>query len=361
MRFNKSLKKFILILATFVVVLYFKKTSILNTAKKQDISFKINENGQKIEIIEPKELEFLPSTFKDTHIEGVKFYAKKSENSNKLIARRGLLTLRKSPKANLLICHGYLCDKIEVSVLRTFFPDFNVLIFDFRAHGEKNEKECCTMGKKEAFDVIAAAKFLRENPSTKDLKLFGYGFSMGASSLIEAQAKEKLFDGLVLDCPFDSSRSIVKTGFNRLKINLFGYSFDIPGIWLLEKYAFNAYIQPVLQFIFKNIANMDSTKTNTKLYEIEPSESIKKIEVPCFFIHCHNDEKISVDAIKKIFNNAPGYKKLWLTHGRKHCDSLLFHPEKYFYITNSFLNDLVSENLPQHENGIILDDFITNF
>ena len=39
-------------------------------------------------------------------------------------------------------------------------------------------------GKDEAYDVLGAAKFLKNNNQTKNQKIIGYGFSMGAVSLI---------------------------------------------------------------------------------------------------------------------------------------------------------------------------------
>lgn len=350
----KLFKKLLKILTTMVVVAifhHFWQNSNLKTANKT-----ITDGLIKGEILEPLELKDMPLSFGDILIEPVKFHAQKSETSSKLITRKGLLTLRKNPKANLLICHGFGCDKIEISFLRTFFPSYNILIFDFRAHGEKNEKECCTFGKNEAYEVIAAAKFLKTHHSTKNLKTFGYGFSMGAASLIQAQSKESLFEGLILDGPFDSSRSLVKKGLSYLKINCFGYTFDLPGLNLLEEYAFNPYVQPLIKYLFKIVANLDSTKTNSRLCLIEPAQAIKNINIPCFFIHCKNDEKIPVECIKNIFNNAPCYKKLWLTDGRKHCDSLLFHPEKYIYMTNQFLEQVLSQNLDNKENGSIIYD-----
>jgi hypothetical protein len=181
---------------------------------------------------------------------------------------------------------------------------------------------------------------------------------MGAASLIQAQSKEKLFEGLILDGPYDSSKSLVKKGLSYFNVNLFGYTFNIPGTSLLEKYAFNPYVQPILKFLFKMVSNLDSTQTNTKLALIEPAESIKKIDIPCFFIHCKNDEKINISCIKNIFENASCYKKLWLTDGRKHCDSMLFHPEKYIFMANQFLEQVLSEGLKEEESGSIVYDTI---
>ncbi len=273
-------------------------------------------------------------------MEKISFFAKKNATSDEKIMRTGILTLRAGAQGTVLICHGYMCNKYDIGFFRTLFPHHNTLVFDFRAHGENISGQTCTFGKDEAFDVIAAAEFIRSHPRLKSKKLFGYGFSMGASSLIEAQAQKNLFDALILDCPYDSSDTLLEKGLERLNVNFFGYKVDMPGKGLVKEYAFHPYGQEVIKFIFKYVAGLDSTKINTRLEHVFPGESIKKVSIPCFFIHCKNDDKIPVDSIKTIYSRARGFKRLWLTDGRGHCDSFFFNPERYKQKANQFLTEV---------------------
>ncbi len=283
----------------------------------------------------------------------VSFLAKKQDESNETITRTGLLTLRPRAKGTVLICHGYTCNKFDVIFLRTFFPEHNCFIFDFRAHGEQIENQLCTFGKDEVYDIMGAVDFIKNNPTLKKQKLYGYGFSMGAASLIEAEARKKIFDALILDCPFDNTESIVDAGLERLYLNVFGYSVAMPGKMILKNLAFNTYAQPVIKFLFKAFG-MDATKINSRLERVSPVDSIKKISIPCFFIHCKNDEKISLGAVKKIFERAAGFKKMWVTNGRGHCDSFFFNPEKYKRNINNFLE--TAGNFFQGKSGYIEED-----
>src|SRR5438270_476 len=63
----------------------------------------------------------------------VVFYVKKDANSNEYIARKGILTDRKS-SATILVLHGYGRDKFDVGPFSLFLKDFNCMSFDFRAH-----------------------------------------------------------------------------------------------------------------------------------------------------------------------------------------------------------------------------------
>jgi len=287
--------------------------------------------------------------------EKVSFHARKDATSDEKIIRNGLLTTRPNAQGTVLICHGYMCSKYDIGFFRTLFPTYNTLVFDFRAHGENNEGQSCTFGKDEAFDVLAAAEFIKKHPRLKNKKLFGYGFSMGASSLIEAQSQKNVFDALILDCPYDSSETLLETMVENLKVNFFGYQVDMPGKGLIKDYAFNPYGQEVAKFFLKYVGGVDSTKINSRLEHVSPGESMKKITAPCFFIHCKNDDKIPVSSISKIYNHAQGPKRMWLTDGRGHCDSFFFNPERYMHKANQFLTEITKNDLRKLDGKIEQD------
>ena len=90
---------------------------------------------------------------------------------------------------------------------------------------------------------------------------------------------------------------------------------------------------------------------------LSPARSAENIQVPCFFIHCKNDEKVSVDAIKAVYASAGcDYKELWLTNGRRHFDSYFYNPDEYIGKVRNFINKIVSGSIKDvHLNKIIED------
>ena len=295
-----------------------------------------------------------------TVVEHVMLYPQEAHNSEKIITRSGVLARCNSAKATILICHGFMCDKYDVGMLRRIFKKshYNVMTFDFRAHGQGGQGQYCTFGRDEALDVIAAAKFLRHHPELKDKPLFAYGFSMGAVSAIEAQGSvPELFDAMILDCPFDSSEKVIKTGLEGLRCSIFGYEFDMPGKDLLQRYAFHPYVQALVKAVLKTVAQMDATCVNTNFCPLYPAESVKNIYIPLFFIHCKNDQKVTLDQVKRVYEGAAGYKRLWITNGRRHYDSFFYNPEKYTEQVREFYNQVMNgdtEAMPQE--GIVEDD-----
>ncbi len=280
------------------------------------------------------------------HVEHVAVHVPKHKLSEEKITRFGRLVWHPQAEATILICHGFMCDKFDVGFLRNMFPQgrFNFMTFDFRAHGENCVGQRCTLGRDEALDVIHAAHFIKNHPKIGAKPIIAYAFSMGAVAAIEAQAQDSsLFKAMILDCPFDSSENMVKRSLESLQFTILGYDFSIPACNLLQKYAFHPYVQSLIKGILKTVSNFDTKNIDVRVYPISPAESIQKINVPCFFIHCKNDEKISIDAIRSVYDHAgTSYKKLWLTNGRRHFDSYFYNPEKYIKELRGFIDTVVS-------------------
>jgi uncharacterized protein len=293
----------------------------------------------------------------------ITFTAQQEEDSaKKALQRNGILFIKPDARATILICHGFMCDKFDIGFLRrTVFPHYNVMVFDFRAHGENvDEEQCCTFGRDEAFDVIGAVNYLKSRDDIKHLPRIAYGFSMGAAAAIAAQAKDpSLFEALILDCPYDATDTVIKRSLDKLTFSLFGYSFEIPGKTLLAKFAYNSFVQSCIKMLLKTVASIDVMKTNTQIYPFSPAEAVKNIYAPCFFIQCKNDEKVPVKSAKLLFNNAQGYKRLWITEGRRHYDSIFYNPDKYMYKVNAFIMTVLNgDTMVKCQQKILGDDHV---
>ncbi len=297
-----------------------------------------------------KELSFL----KGATQERVTFHARESLDSDKKITRHGILIKRPHAKATVLICHGFMCDKYDVSFLHMLFTDYNSMAFDFRAHGEEKKGQCCTLGRDESYDVIAAAEFIKKHPELKDTPLIIYGFSMGASAAILAQARRpKLCNAMILDCPFDSTDKLLDRGISQLKLNVFGYKFTMPGTSLLKAYAYTPYVQSLLKQILKTLTNFSTEAVQVNFGPVYPEEAIKYIDIPCFFIACVNDTKSPEEAVISVYNGAKGFKRCWIdADGRRHFDTIFRHMHRYFYKVDRFIKEFLDgsyKNKVQHK------------
>src|SRR2546425_12573869 len=82
---------------------------------------------------------------KGTEIEKL-FYVPEKHATKKMIMRKGILLKKPQAAATVLLCHGFMCNKDNVRCLRTLFSDYHTFTFDFRAHGELIQGQCCSFG-----------------------------------------------------------------------------------------------------------------------------------------------------------------------------------------------------------------------
>jgi pimeloyl-ACP methyl ester carboxylesterase len=271
------------------------------------------------------------------------FTAQESETSKKLLSRVGTLLLRPKARGIVFMMHGFMCEQRDIRLLRFLFPEFHVMTFDFRAHGEGTSGQSCTFGLNEAFDVIGAVDAVRAMPEFKNLPRIAYGFSMGAVATIMAQARDKtLFDMLILDCPFESSCKVIERGINKLTISFFGYKMALPGRNLFKRYAYHPYVQSMFKWWLKALADLNATDISTCILPFSPADAIRNINVPVFIIGCKSDDKAPIAAVHAVYKAVPGYKRLWLTNGRRHFDSLFYNPEQYLYNVRNFIDSVLS-------------------
>jgi pimeloyl-ACP methyl ester carboxylesterase len=293
-------------------------------------------------------------------IEKIMLYPKLTSGVHKRITRNAMLTRYKEAQATILICHGFMCDKIDSGLLRSLFPrgKFNFMTFDFRAHGDCSDGQCCTLGRDEKYDVIAAARFLKDHVALTGKPIIVYGFSMGAVAAIEAQAKDNaLFSAMILDCPFESTENVLKRSLDSIKFSLFGYEFALPGRGVLQRCVFHPYVQSLVKIILRTITQWDPKNVDVTAYPITPVESVKKISVPVFYISCKRDEKVSVDAIKALFQStSSGYKQLWITNGRRHFDSFFYNPEQYSDRVRQFVLNFIAGKTQATKHEVIQDN-----
>lgn len=294
----------------------------------------------------------------------VDFFVKKNEADAESFKRKGILTLPQGmPRGIVVICHGFMCNKDKVKFLRAMFTraNFATFIFDFRAHGEIVEGQCCSFGRDEALDVAGAVRFLKEDPrlSTrlKNVPFFVYGFSMGAVASILAQAQDQqLFRAAIWDCPFESSDNVIGRGIAEMKISVFGYEFDMPGKELFRKYAYHPWVQSFLKATLKVVADMDASQVATCIVPVNTVEAVRKVTIPTFFIVCANDRKAPLTAVRELYDNVSGPARLWVTRGYKHFDSYFEHPEAYPARLIQFLNDVLENKVMPGKKEIIDPD-----
>jgi alpha-beta hydrolase superfamily lysophospholipase len=115
----------------------------------------------------------------------------------------------------VVVCPGLLQDKSDAMYLaRTLVPaGYNVLVFDFRAHGQ-SQGQLSSFGDRERLDVLAAVGWLRQTHVEQSKHLYGVGAGTGGAALIAAAADDsadgQAIEAIVVFDTFDSLSAEVR-------------------------------------------------------------------------------------------------------------------------------------------------------
>ncbi len=271
--------------------------------------------------------------------------SKDSKDSKEIIVRNGELVIKPKSKGTIILLHGFKGDKDSMRALRILFPHYNTFIFDFRAHGDNTQGQCCSFGAYERLDVKAAVEYVKSHPLLKDKPVFAYGISMGAVSALEAQAYYgDLFDAIIADSPFDSVESVIERGLKKVNLVVAGYDLVAPLRDFFKKHSFDQRIDQALRFVLSTFAGMNASTTRTCLKPVSPYQSITKVTVPTLLIGCAKDEQVPLDAVRAIHEKSPGSTQLWIAPGRRHIDAFFANPEEYQNRVNLFFDQVVANN-----------------
>ena len=122
-------------------------------------------------------------------------------------------------RRTVIVCHGLGANKANQLVMaQDLVPGgYNVLAFDFRAHGNSGG-QLTTFGDLERRDVLGAVRWLRQSRPRESARIFGVGASMGAAALIAAAAEPdegQALDAIAVYGTYDDLGSLVGTAAHR--------------------------------------------------------------------------------------------------------------------------------------------------
>lgn len=230
------------------------------------------------------------------------------------IQLHGLFIERPQANRAVVLCHGYHNSKEEMRAFIKLFPNDTILLFDFRAHGESSGT-FITIGHHEKHDVLAAVDFLRNQKQITG-KIIGFGCSMGAATLLAAQAEEKVFDALILDSSFDALHKQVARVFER--------KAGLPKMPIM----------PIAALLFEHIAQVP-------LHGIWPVQHAKKVQCPTLVIHSQHDAFTPVGCAYKIFSAlSTSQKMVYIAPCNGHVKAIEKCREEYFFMVKIFLDSI---------------------
>ena len=172
---------------------------------------------------------------------------------------------------------------------------FNVLIFDFRAHGESGG-QLTTFGDRERNDVLGAVRYLRARRADDAEKIYGVGASLGAAALIAASSDDSP-EGRAIDA-----------------IAVYG-TFDHLG--RLTRSIGKSYFFPPLRQLLSTSACPSASLQTERISPTSHPPSWPRKSGPADDDHSRRrDEIIAFDHGDSLYDRRPAEVQLWVTEGR---------------------------------------------
>ena len=231
-----------------------------------------------------------------------------------------LLAGEKPSDKVVIIVHGIGCNLYQsIKFVPVFRPlGYDCILFDNRFHGESGGS-CCTMSGKEKDDLIAVAKYVRDEMYPAGTKIGIQGESLGGATVTRALDSDFDFDFCVEDCGFRCAADQVS--------------------YLAANYVPKFAVKFISNLIIANIKRITGVDYN-KVSALEAVKSPKGAATPMLFIHGEADDFVPFDNVKYLYEAKQGFKRLYTVPGAKHADSIVIDREKYKEKVKEFLDEI---------------------
>ena len=219
------------------------------------------------------------------------------------------------PIGTVIFLHGYTASKSQVLSVAPFLVrnHFNVLAFDFRAHGESGGI-FTTLGIDEAQDVRGALDHLAARGVDMD-RVALFGWSMGAAAALHAMPIAPEVRAVVADSSFARLTNVVSSELTRMS--------ELPA------YPF----VPLILFFASHM-------TDREPGDNEPEREARAIQRPLLVIQGSKDALAEPEGNGEALARAAGaWADLWLVEGAGHVDARRTNPFEYERRVVSFLTE----------------------
>jgi hypothetical protein len=219
-----------------------------------------------------------------------------------------------SPRARLLICHGYLADRYQVLELadRLRRLGYESVLFELRGHGSRPGP--CTLGVKECEDARVVLRWAKtRGPSFSSLPVGVLGFSMGAAVACLIARDEPGIAAVVVDSV---------------------YSRLFP---VLRRAIWQEYHVPAIPWVWLTWWGLQAA-LRRRLSAIDPAALAPRLRQPLLAMQGGADQRVVPALGRAFYRRWLGPKEQWFEPAAVHVGIFARDPEGYTRRVAEFLD-----------------------
>jgi len=201
-------------------------------------------------------------------------------------------------EGTIIVCHGQFGSKDGDTrqVVPLHEAGFNVLMFDFRAHGHSGGRYL-TMGMYEKEDVLGAVDYLEREHGIERAAILG--FSMGAAAAMIAATLTDRIITIVADGCFVHFKSTMARWLRARGVRPYQLGWEIAA-WALAAAGL---------------------RTEGRMDQVDVSLWARHVTCPVLFIHGENDPLITVREVELLASQCTS--EVWIVPDSGHRDAFL--------------------------------------
>lgn len=224
----------------------------------------------------------------------------------------------------VILVHGHGANRVRLLEHAAVLVEhgYGVLLFDLRNHGE-SDGTITTLGYVEHEDVLAALRYLREQPEVNPARIALFGQSMGGAAVIRATAQ--IANGGVDDLTPDVRAVIVESTFSTLEENI---SQGVQTYTGMPSFPFAPMI-----LLFGQL------EAGASIGQVRPIDQLAGLAPrPILILHGEQDRLIDADNAERLYAAAQEPKELVLFPSAGHAATLENNRELWQRRVIGFLN-----------------------
>ena len=206
----------------------------------------------------------------------------------------------------IVLCHGVGSNRADLLEIAAglYSAGFNLLLFDFRAHGGSRGR-VTSFGWHEQRDLEGALAFLGQQSEVPASSYGVYGISMGGAVVLMVAARDERLGAVAVDSPYPNLEETLGR-----HLTLMYPLPKLPFLWfVLATYRLRFGIWP---------------------RRVSPEESAARISPrPLLLIHGAQDPRMPLEGTRRMFEQAGEPKTLWVIEGAGHLEGFASDPNAY--------------------------------